>query len=313
MARTYNRSVWSIIIVPVIVLGLAAAVYILQIRMDKIHPQSDKIEDLMYLPSGKFLKGAALGYDELLADLLWIKAIGYFGGHAITDQNYDWLYHILDITTTLDPLFDDPYEFGGIVFANEVGDVDSSIKLLDKGMKNVPTHHWRYWYLPFFQSFNYMYYKNDYKMAARYLEIAAKYPGRPDYLPLLVSRLYANAGDPEVAIAFLKEMINSTESDELKERLEKRIKEVMADRDIRMLEKVRDRFYEIHGRYPEDTDELVKSSLISSLPKEPFGGKYRISPVDHSIYSTTMGEKLILHIDKKKSGLDPKIQIVPKK
>ena len=313
MVRTYNRTVWSIIIVPVIVLGLAAAVFMLQIRMDKVHPRSEKIEDLKYLPSGKFLKGAALAYDELLADLLWIKAIGYFGGHAKTDQNYEWLYHILDITTTLDPLFDDPYEFGGVVLAAELGEVDKSIELLKKGMENVPRHHRRYWYLPFFLAFDYMYYKHDYLAAARYLEIAAKYRGRPDYLPLLVSRLYANAEDPEVAITFLKEMINSTESEELREKLEKRIKEVMADRDIRMLEKARDRFYETHGRYPEEIDELVKSSLISSLPKEPFGGKYRISPVEHSIYSTTMGEKLILHIDKNKSEPGPKIQMVPKK
>jgi len=311
--RTYPRSAWPTIIIPIIILGLAVAVYMLQVRMDKIHPRSEKMEDLKYLPSGKFLKGAALAYDELLADLLWIKAIGYFGSHATTDQNYDWLYHILDVTTTLDPLFDDPYEFGGVVLAAELGEVDKSIELLKRGIQNVPRHHSRYWYLPFFLAFDYMYYKHDYLTAARYLEIAAKYPGRPDYLPLLVSRLYANAEDPEVAITFLKEMIKSTESEELKEKLEKRIKEVVADRDIRELEKVRDRFFEQQGRHPEDINELVASGLISTLPKEPFGGQYRISPVDHSIYSTVMGEKLILHIDKSKSGPGPEIKAVPKK
>ncbi len=313
MVRSYNRFVGSFIVFPIIVLGLAMTVYLLQIKMDRVYPLKDKIEDLKYLPSGKFLKGAALSYDEVLADLLWIKAIGYFGGHARTDRNYEWLYHILDITTTLDPLFEDPYEFGGVVLAAELDEVDKSIVLLKRGMKNVPNHHWRYWYLPFFLAFDYMYYKDDYMTAAKYLEIAARYPGRPDYLPLLVSRLYANAEDPDVAIAFLKEMMDSTESKELREKLGRRIKEVMADRDIRMLERVKERFFEQNERYPKDINELVTSGMISALPKEPFDGQYRISPVDHSIYSTEMGEKLDLHINKKKTGLGPKIRMKQKK
>ncbi len=89
-------------------------------------------EDLKYLPSGKFLKGVALSFDEIAADLLWIKAIAYFGEHAQADQDFTWLYHILDITTTLDPLYSDPYEFGGIVLATELGDIDKSIDILKK-------------------------------------------------------------------------------------------------------------------------------------------------------------------------------------
>ena len=55
--------------------------------LDKKYPRQG-VESFLYLPSGTFLKGAALGYDEMLADLFWIKAVGYFGGHAQTDRNY---------------------------------------------------------------------------------------------------------------------------------------------------------------------------------------------------------------------------------
>lgn len=266
-----------------------------QVRIDATNERLPG-EDLKYLPSGKFLKGAALCYDEVLADLLWIKAIGYFGEHYVADQNYAWLYHLLDITTSLDPGFEDPYEFGGIILAGEMGNIDQSTELLKKGMNNVFKHHKRYWYLPFFVAFNYMYYKGDNLNAARYLEIAARYPQSPSYLPLLVSRLYANSDDPVLAIPFLEEMIRKTNSPELQKKLRKRIKEIMVERDIRFLEKGRDQFLAQTGRYPNTLDELVQGGFIQNIPEEPFGGTYTIEVEDHSIRSS-MTERLKLHIN----------------
>lgn len=279
---------------------LAAAVVGLNQQLDYRYPDTTAAEDLKYLPAGKFLKGAALSYDEVAADLLWIKAIGYFGGHARTDRDYTWLYHILDITTTLDPLYSDPYEFGGIVFATELNDADKSIAILKKGMRNIPKHNKRYWYQPFFLAFNYMYYKGDNLTAARYLERASRFPQRPEYLPLLVARLYANTDDPAIAIPFLEEMIKRTESPAAKERLRTRIKEVTVERDIRLLEAAKDRFVTRYKRHPEELEELVATGFIKAIPTEPFGGIYYISIDDHKIYSTG-SERLKIHVDRGKS------------
>lgn len=300
MVYFQNKKPPSFVLISIFIFALS--IFELQVYIDKSSINSPKFEDLKYLPSGKFLKGAALSYDELLADILWIKAIGYFGGHAVTDQNYDWLYHILDTTTTLDPLFENPYEFGGIVLATEARDVDQSIAILKKGMENVPKCHKRYWYLPFFLAFDYMFYKGDYLNAARYLEMAAQFPQSPKYLPLLVARLYANANDPEIAIAFLDQMIKSTDNKELKEKLAARIKEVMVDRDIRSLEAARDQFMITWRRFPEDLNELVMAGLIPAIPKDPFGGRYYISSTDYSIQSLSMPGKLKLHINKDGQG-----------
>ncbi len=276
---------------------LGAAVFFSQRHLDSRFGTDPSGEDFKYLPSGTFLKGAALSYDEMAADLLWIKTVAYFGGHAKTDLDYTWLYHLLDITTTLDPLFSDPYEFGGIVLAVELGDVDKSIAILNKGMANVPTQHKRYWYLPFFNAFNYMYYKGDNLRAARYLEIAAQSPHSPAYLPLLVARLYARSDDPGLAISFLEEMLRSTDSPELQEKLQRRIRELMVERDIRFLEQGRDQFLAQTGRYPNTLAELVENGFIKNIPPEPFGGTYLLAPEDHSIRSS-MTERLQLHINK---------------
>ena len=228
----------------------------------------------------------------------------------MTDRRYDWLHHILDITTTLDPLFEDPYEFGGIVLATELGAVDKSIAILKKGMKNVPEDHKRYWYLPFFLAFDYMFYKGDYLTAAHYLEKASRFPQSPTYLPFLVARLYANADNSDVAIVFLREILKSTESPELKKKLKKRIKEVKVERDIRALEAARDRFLVRWDRYPSSLVELVKTGVITAIPGEPFGGRYYIDLTDHSIHSTSLSKRLKLHINKKGQG--PTINIEEK-
>lgn len=255
-------------------------------------------EDFKYLPSGSFLKGAVLSFDEVLADLLWIQTIGYFGEHFHTDKNFQWLNRLLDVTTTLDPYFEDPYEFGGIILASELNDVDGSTKLLKKGMANVPKHHKRYWYLPFFTAFNYMYFKGNYQAAAHYLEIASSFPERPAYLPLLVARLYANTNDPGVAIPFLEKMMERAATPEMQEKLQQRIKEIVVKRDIQLLTIARDHYKQITGKYPLSLKQLVTHGFIKKIPTEPFGGSYFLSKNDYSISTSSKIDNMKLHINK---------------
>ena len=253
---------------------------------------------MLYLPSERFLKGVALGFDEILSDILWIKALAYFGGHAVTDQDYTWLGHILDIVTSLDPLFSYPYEFGGIILTTEVGDVEKSNSLLKKGMENVPKSNERYWYYPFFIAFNHMYYKNDYKTAAHYLEIASKFPQSPSYLPLLVSRLYSNANSLDVAITFLSEMIKSSQKPELKEKLKQRLNEIINQSNIQFLETAKNNFFLEFYRYPHGIGELFTNGLIFFIPADPRGGTYYISKENGSIENTKKSDLSQVYIDK---------------
>lgn len=272
------------------------AIALFQIQIDKTRNNYSKMEDMKYLPSGQFLKGSALTYDELLADFLWIKALVYFGEHYQTDKSYRWLYHLLDVIVTLDPYFEYPYEFGGIALAYWTKNVDYSIKLLKKGIMNVPKTHERYWTLPFFLGFNYMFYKKDFVTAVSYMEEATKYPGHPGYLPFLVARLHANNKDPEIAIKFLNEIYISTENKSVRKDIKKRIKEVMVERDIQILEQVRDRYKSRVGSYPLKLDDLVAEGFLKNIPQEPFGGKYLIKE-DHSIQSSVIKKRMKVYID----------------
>lgn len=250
--------------------------------------QSQKVDTvkLNYLPSGAFLKGAALAYDSVLADLLWIKAIAYFGGQYVSEHDYTWLYHMLDIATTLDPFFEDLYEFGGIILANEVGDIGQSSSLLKKGMENVSKEHPRYWYLPFFLAFNHWYHDNDFKKGAEYLEIAARYPQAPSYLPMLTARMYADASQAEMALPFLDEMIRSARTPERRAELEQRKKEVRINMDLDMLDQAVFTYRNLFNDYPTSLDDLVKQGIVKQIPVEPFGGQYYYDLILHQVHST---------------------------
>ena len=55
----------------------------------------------------------SLGYDGLLADIYWTRAVQYFGSkHHEGSRNFDLLAPLLEITTTLDPHLLVAYEYG---------------------------------------------------------------------------------------------------------------------------------------------------------------------------------------------------------
>src|SRR5512146_3256870 len=62
------------------------------------------LKEVLYISSPRALKRLSLGYDGLLADIYWTRAVQYFGGHHRQENaRYELLEPLLDITTTLDP------------------------------------------------------------------------------------------------------------------------------------------------------------------------------------------------------------------
>ncbi|MDC4223415.1 MAG: hypothetical protein MPW15_04075 [Candidatus Manganitrophus sp.] len=134
--------------------------------------KTEQVESLLYLPSGKYLKPLAFGYDQLLADLLWMKTISYFGGHFMSDKQYPWLAHMLNLIIDLDPRFDFPYYFGGVVLSLEASQIEEANKILERGIEAYPDR----WQYPFYIGFNYYYHKKDAQRGLPYLEKAASLP-----------------------------------------------------------------------------------------------------------------------------------------
>jgi tetratricopeptide (TPR) repeat protein len=249
-----------------------------------MNPSRQRLEEkLIYIPSGQFIKTVSLGFHVVLADLLWTRAVLYFGEHFTTDRVYRWLYDILDAVTTLDPNNTLAYRFGGNLLSLEARDVEGSIALLEKGIRNNPDEDWR---LYFSLGFNYFYYLEDYEKAAIYLERASRLPGHPGYLPRLTARMYAKGEKIDTAIEFLEEIYQQHDNERVKSVIADRINILVAKRHTRLLQDSVEKYKEVHGEYPRKLEELTqfwvgrtacRARTGKELPVYP-GGHYVIDP-----------------------------------
>jgi hypothetical protein len=265
--------------------GMVSLQQALDRRLDRTMIQA---EQLRALPPAKYLKPSLLGYHHLGADLLWLRTVQVVGKRSNTAQEYEWLYHALDVITDLDPQYDYAYQMGGIVLTQLANRPELSNKLLEKGLEPNPT----VWQIPFYIGFNDFFYLQDPNRAADYIARASRLPGRPPYLPLLATQLYAEAGNPDTALNFLMAIRSQTPEGWIKEQLETRIKEVIIERDIRALDKAALRYRQREGHGPAKLNDLLRTGDIAALPNEPFGGEYRVDPRTGAITSSTHPERL---------------------
>ena len=132
--------------------------FLIHRKLEKIQSPQKSMEVYMDIPSGDLLKPFTLGFNQVIADYFWIKTVGYFGEHLMSDRNYPWLYHMLDLVTTLDPHCIWPYYFGGIILSLEAHQVDQSNLILKKAIHYHPDN----WQFLFFLGFNYWYHDNNF-------------------------------------------------------------------------------------------------------------------------------------------------------
>jgi tetratricopeptide (TPR) repeat protein len=272
----------------VTVLVLIAGLHVLQRQFDQQRAATPKLQRFMYLPEGEYLRVAVLGYEQVAADLLWIQTIQAMGERKVSKEAGHWIAQALDVITTLDPRFVRVYEVGGIALTTLVVLAEESNRLLEKGIRHNP----EVWQLPFLLGFNYYFEFHDDQKAADYIARASRLPGAPAYLAPFAARLYVSARDPQDAIDFLAQMYAQTTDENVKRVLEQRLKEVVVERDLQLLEEAIGQYRELYKRTPARLEDLVGPGLLRELPHEPFGGRYLYDPETQSVRSTEMKERL---------------------
>lgn len=290
-ARSFARHTPSVTQGAVILLaiGLLVCIALLQKNLDhRIDAHVAKIEELAHLPRGEYLRPAMLGYHHLGADILWLRLLQVLGKKQNTADEYEWLYHALDVVTTLDPQYAYAYYVGGVVLNNYANRVDLSNHLLGKGHRENPGE----WNLPFLLGHNHYFVLGDATKGADYIGKAARTSGAPDFLPGLATRMHAEAGNPEVALEFLEALWRENPDLVVREKLETRAKEVMIERDLRLFERAIERYRTQHGIVPRTLADLVSTGYLSHIPEEPFGGSYDLNAKTGQVTSSTHPTRL---------------------
>lgn len=158
------------------------------------------VDELLYYPSGVWVRQAALGYETAAADLAWLRGIQYYGEHRLSDQRYDMIGHVMEIVSELDPRFIQPYVFGGFTLAQELKQPERGLALLERGMRENPDN----WRLAFEVGFLHYVCRHDYPSAARFFTLASRMKDAPDYVARFAAWSNQRAGNTATAILLWK-------------------------------------------------------------------------------------------------------------
>jgi hypothetical protein len=187
-------------------------------------PRPKPFEELAYYPSGRALRPAALGHDDSMADLAWIRAVQYYGEHRLTDLRFTQMEHVFDVLTTLAPGFESPYVFGAFALAQEGRDFAAAERLMLRALERNP----KSGRLAFELGFLYFVRPGgrDLAKAAACFERAARSPNPPPQAFRFAAYTRQHAGSLAVAILLWDEVRRTSPNRFLREMAEREIREL---------------------------------------------------------------------------------------
>lgn len=265
-------------------LALAAtAMVITAHRLEASAPPPVGDEELVYLPDAARLRPLALGYDSVLADVLWFRTISYFGAHVETDRAYPWLERMCDLVTDLDPRALHAYEFAGLILPWEAKDADAGIRMLKKGLGTFPDS----WLLHYYLGVTYYLFKDDTAEASRWLKAGARLPDAPAMVARFAALMETREGSSEKAIAVLEQMLADAGDATTRKVLEDSLLDARVQLDLETLTRLVREYHDAKGELPESLDALVTAGVLRWVPPDRYGGVYEIDPITAAVRSST--------------------------
>ncbi|HNC95307.1 MAG TPA: hypothetical protein PLA94_03755 [Myxococcota bacterium] len=177
-------------------------------RIDQSRHERNIDAALLFPPNGEQIRLGATGLEEPLADLLWVRTVLMFGERYDTASGSQWtlwLQRMILAVTTLDPHWRTPYFYGGVML-RVASDIDSSDRVFEEGVKNLPDDY----FFPFSLGMNAFLYRNDQARAAEWLKHAAKVPGAPTWYAAAAAAMKVEAGGRKAAQIYLQSVLDST-------------------------------------------------------------------------------------------------------
>lgn len=265
----------------VAIAALMAVAVVVQIVRDRGWQPYEPPSGVIWIRSGPLAKRLALSFDNLVADVYWIRAVVYFGGARRGEQavkSYDQLYPLLDLVTSLDPYFRVAYRFGSIFLAEPQpggpGRPDQAVQLLQKGLEQDPLR-WEY-----AEDIGFVYYwwLNDYKKAAEWFKRASEIPGAAEWLGPLAAVTLAEGGSRASSRKLWMELRDTTDMDWIRASADRRLQQLDAMDAIDELNRNAQQFIQRRGRPPASWRELAVDQRWRAIPFDPTGTVYALDP-----------------------------------
>jgi tetratricopeptide (TPR) repeat protein len=243
-------------------------------RLEALRGSRPSGSQVLYLPSGKYLKITSLGFPEVMADMIYIWSIQYYSDYEAADR-FKYLEHIYaNVISELDPRYVDPYLIGAMIMTVEAGENEMALRLLDKGIAANPDE----WILPFDAGFLCYDTLHDYPRAAVYFEKAMRIPGAPNVIPRLRAEMFNKAGDKRTSLEFWKEVQAGAQSGYVRDVSRMHVHDLTIEVDLETLRGAVAAWRERRGGNPPSLRAMVAAGLLARVPVDPEGLAYLYDP-----------------------------------
>lgn len=236
------------------------------------------LDETVYPPAGRALKGFNLGFNALLADWYWLRTIQYFGGKLseIQAQQADpttlklseagrWqleaLPGLLEVVTELDPHYLAAYHFGA-AFLPDLH-YREAVALLEQGIRANPTEwrlhldlgflHWR---------------QREFAAAQAAYERGSEVAGAPGWLKVLAATMAAKGNDRVTAQEILRRLYENSTDEYVRQLSHARAQALQAQTELEQLKQLLTSQREQTGVCAVSLAALVQWALRSGLRQE---------------------------------------------
>jgi hypothetical protein len=252
-----------------------AASTVLRVRLDREPTTDAALSPVVYVTSGDTLRRLSLGYQGLLADLYWTRAVQYFGRQKLAGAgDFQNLGQLLRVTTELDPHLLIAYRFGAIFLAENppagAGRPEEALALIRRGIAANPSC-WRLW-----QDLGFIYYWDlkDYPQAARAFEEGSRQPGAELWMKTLAASVAARGDELETSRLLWSEVYSQAGNQSIRRSAEEHLVAVTAAEDIEHLDQLLAGFARSEKRTARSIDDLVRAGMLPARPIDPSGVRY---------------------------------------
>jgi tetratricopeptide (TPR) repeat protein len=290
MKSFQRKEIWQVLIV---VIGLAAAVMLTRVSDARRTDAQTKFGDEPLYVSATTARRLSLSFNGLASDFYWMRSLQYVGGKIVAYEDSQatptmgldilaeldlrLLPQLLHISTTLDPQFMAPYEYGAVVLP--AFNSDEAIELLNQGIAANPSK-WR-----LYQHLGYVYWRrNDYHKASEVYGSGARLPGAPPWMMAISARMKSEAGSRGAAREMYLHLAEGSDDQAVKEMV---VKQIMLLDSLEQRDLIRRELLNYHaasGRCVQSWREVTVALRAGGLrvdsagaPLDPSGTPYRLT------------------------------------
>lgn len=237
-------------------------------------------DEVLYVWSGEHVRRMSAGFENLMADVYWLRTVQYFGSLRAfaPDKKFDLLLPLVDITTTLDPRMEVAYRYGATFLAEPwpvgAGRKDDAVKLLERGTQHLPNS----WRLHQDLALFHVYFFGAPRRASEILLEAAERPGAPPYFRPLAAALLAQGGERAAAREMWTRIYEQAEPGPMKDNAAIRRAMLDALDAVDALNAASRAFAARAGRPGRSLEELREAGLVRGHLADPTGAPFAYDP-----------------------------------